>query len=109
MGLRKLIVALFGLETDAPKRGPGSDTIGIFPILSERPDRLVAGFDDKHLDFRVLVNVSWAAAGCRVTVTTVVRPPNLFGRLSLGTILPFHRLVVRSLPSQVSERPRPAP
>ena len=36
----------------------------MFPVLSETPERLVAGFNDHHLDFRVVVDVlPRAAAG----------------------------------------------
>ena len=66
--------------------------IGLFPVLSETPDRLIAGFDDHHLDFRVIVDV-----GEEVTATTVVKTHNLFGRLYLAVVLPFHRVIVRHL------------
>ena len=56
--LRNLMVAPFGLkgrarrtEADAPS------LIGIFPVVSETRERLVAGFNDRHLDFRVVVDI----------------------------------------------------
>jgi Protein of unknown function (DUF2867) len=66
------------------------------------PERLVAGFDDKHLDFRVVVDVAAADHGRRVTATTLVLTHNLLGRAYLTVILPFHRLVVRALLRQVA-------
>lgn len=50
--LRNIIVAPFGLKTSGGDRAAPRDVIGIFPVVSETPDRLVAGFNDSHLDFR---------------------------------------------------------
>jgi hypothetical protein len=36
-----------------------------------------------------------------VTMTTLVLPHNLLGRAYLATILPFHRIIIRSIPQQV--------
>ena len=54
-------------------------------------------FDDRHLDFRVVVDVAPCDLGRQITATTLVLTHNLLGRLYLASILPFHRLVVRSL------------
>jgi hypothetical protein len=102
MALRHRLVAPFGLKTSAPT-GPGAaDTIGIFPIVSDAPDRLVAGFNDSHLDFRVVVEVATSGQSQRVTATTLVRTHNMLGRVYLAIILPFHRLIVRALLRQVA-------
>jgi hypothetical protein len=37
-----------------------------------------------------------------VTATTIVRTHNLLGRAYLATILPFHRLIVQQMLSQVA-------
>ncbi|NVN85612.1 MAG: DUF2867 domain-containing protein [Rhodopseudomonas sp.] len=95
MALRNVIVAPFGLKTPGPGNSIASNNIGVFPVLSETPDRIVAGFDDIHLDFRIVVDVG--APGRRVTATTLVRTHNWLGRSYLATIIPFHRLVVRSM------------
>ncbi len=104
LALRNRMVAPFGLKTGAhaPNETGGSNIIGIFPVVSETPDRLVAGFNDKHLDFRVVVDVAAAGHGQRVTATTLVLTHNLLGRTYLAIILPFHRLVVRALLRQVA-------
>jgi hypothetical protein len=36
--------------------------IGIFPVVSQTPDRLIAGFNDPHLDFRVVIDVTGPGA-----------------------------------------------
>jgi hypothetical protein len=101
MKLRNLIVAPFGLKTPAPTTVAHADRIGIFPVLSETANRIVAGFDDSHLDFRVVVDVADASAGRSVTATTLVLTHNLLGRAYLAIILPFHRLIVRAMLRQI--------
>ena len=76
--------------------------VGIFPIVSQTPDRLVAGFNDKHLDFRVIVDVATSGATQNVTATTLVLTHNWLGRTYLAVIMPFHRLIVRTLLRQVA-------
>jgi hypothetical protein len=103
LALRNYLVTPFGLKTSAPNETDPSDIVGIFPIVSQSPDRLVAGLDDRHLDFRVVVDVAACGHGQRVTATTLVHTHNLLGRAYLAIILPFHRLVVRALLRQVEE------
>jgi len=102
VSLRNALVAPFGLKTSGAGEKAAGGLIGIFPVLSETPDRLVAGFDDHHLDFRVVVDVATFGQGQQVTATTLVWTHNLLGRAYLAIILPFHRLVVRSLLRQVA-------
>jgi hypothetical protein len=103
MALRDYLVTPFGLKTSNPSnRTTPTDAIGIFPVLSQSPARLVAGFDDRHLDFRVVVDVARSGPGQQVTATTLVLTHNWLGRIYLAIILPFHRLVVRSMLRQVA-------
>jgi hypothetical protein len=69
--LRNIIVAPFGLKTSGEDRRTPRDMIGIFPVVSETPERLVAGFNDKHLDFRVVVDVATNGQRQSVTATTL--------------------------------------
>lgn len=98
--MRNIIVTPFGLKTGSEGRTP-RDIIGIFPVVSETPDRLVAGFNDKHLDFRVVVDVATTGRQQSITATTLVLTHNWLGRIYLKIILPFHRLVVRAMLRQV--------
>ena len=100
--LRNILVTPFGLKTSGATPTAPREMVGIFPILSERPDRLVAGFNDKHLDFRVVVDVATSGATQMVTLTTLVLTHNWLGRTYLAIILPFHRLIVRTLLRQVA-------
>lgn len=98
--LRNVLVMPFGLKTSGA--GNTADMIGIFPVISETPRRLVAGFDDRHLDFRIVVDVATVGNRQNVTATTLVRTHNRLGRTYLAIILPFHRLIVRAMMRQVA-------
>jgi hypothetical protein len=102
ISLRNFLMRPFGLKTSGANAATPREMIGIFPLLSETPDRLVAGFDDKHLDFRVVVDVASSGAERNVTATTLVLTHNRLGRTYLAVIIPFHRLVVRTLLRQVA-------
>jgi len=102
LALRNFLVAPFGLKTSAPDEPGARDTIGIFPVVDQTPDRLVAGLNDKHLDFRLVVDVASAGHTQRVTATTLVLTHNLLGRTYLAIIRPFHRLVVPAMLRQVA-------
>jgi len=103
MAVRNIIVAPFGLKRPRPASSPAGDRIGIFPVLSETPDRIVAGFDDSHLDFRIVVDIGRGATGHSVIATTLVLTHNWLGRTYLATIMPFHRLVVRSMLQRLAD------
>jgi hypothetical protein len=100
--LRNLIVAPFGLKTSGEGEPASGGMIGIFPVVSETPERLVAGFNDHHLDFRVVVDVAPIADGQEVTTTTLVKTHNWLGRTYLAVIMPFHRLISRTMLRQVT-------
>jgi hypothetical protein len=57
LDLRNTIVGPFGLKTSGEREAKAGGMVGLFPVLSETPERLVAGFNDHHLDFRVVVDV----------------------------------------------------
>ena len=103
LSLRNLLVAPLGLKTSGAGPGVPRDMIGIFPVVSETPERLVAGFNDSHLDFRVVVDVTAPGGVRQVTATTLVKTHNWLGRTYLATILPFHRLIVPALLRQVAD------
>ncbi len=89
MNLRDRLVAPFGLKP-APSTG--------FPIISQSPEQVVMGFDDRHLDFRIVVTV----AGGMATVTTIVRRHNFLGRLYLAAVLPFHRMIAPAFAAKIT-------
>ena len=97
LALRNLLVRPLGLKTSGATEGVARDMVGIFPVVSQTPERLVAGFNDKHLDFRLVVDVASAGSGRNVTATTLVLTHNWLGRAYLAVILPFHRLIVPAM------------
>ena len=101
--LRNILVAPFGLKTSGASETAPREMIGIFPVVSATPERLVAGFNDKHLDFRVVVDVAASGATTQnVTLTTLVLTHSWLGRTYLAIILPFHRLIAPTLLRQVA-------
>jgi len=101
--LRNMLVAPLGLKTSGEGAPAPRGMIGIFPVLSETPDRLIAGFNDSHLDFRVVVDVTAPEGVRQVTLTTLVKTHNWFGRTYLAVIMPFHRLIAPTLLRQVAD------
>ena len=104
--LRNILVTPFGLKKSGEGAPAPGGLIGLFPVLSETPERLVAGFDDSHLDFRIVVEVAGEAVLRHVTLTTLVRTNNLLGRTYLAFITPFHKLVARSMMGRLAEPAR---
>ena len=104
MAMRNRLVAPFGLKTGRDKVIATSRRIGFFPIITETPERVVLGLDDKHLDFRIAVDVAKLEGARRqVTATTLVRSHNLLGRLYLAAVLPFHRIIVPAMLTQADK------
>lgn len=102
MVLRHVMVTPFLLKTGREKSMRSSARIGFFPIISQSADEVVLGMNDRHLDFRVSVEVRPLGAGRQeISATTAVRPHNLFGRIYLAIVTPFHRIIVPAMLSQV--------
>lgn len=96
LALRNRIVGLFGLKS-AELEMTGQDRIGGFPVIERDHERVLLGFDDKHLDFRIIVTIEREGIGHQhVSLTTLVKRHNLFGRVYILIVTPFHKLIVRS-------------
>ncbi|KQX44140.1 DUF2867 domain-containing protein [Ensifer adhaerens] len=99
--LRNRIVSIIGLKSAAPSSRLG--LIGAFPVVSKSDDEVVLGFDDKHLDFRIVVDVrAGSAVNQIVGVTTLVRRHNTLGRVYLMAVTPFHKAIVPTLLARVA-------
>jgi hypothetical protein len=98
--VRNALVAPFGLKTRFSKE-PRTRSGYPFPVLSAQPQRVVMGLDDRHLDFRLVIEVS-VAEGRKLaaTATTYVRTHNLIGRLYIMGVTPFHRRIVPAMLKQ---------
>lgn len=92
--IRNIVVRPFGLKPDGITDAPDRDgRIDIFPILDESPDRIVLGLDDAHLNFRIVIERNVMETGGQIRVTTLVQRHNLFGRLYIAVITPFHKAI----------------
>lgn len=95
--VRGILIAPFGLYDVGPE---AKDKVGSFPVEFESEKEIVAGFDDKHLNFRVSVMSQDGV----VTLATWVHIHNLGGRVYLNAIMPFHILIARDALRRVALR-----
>lgn len=96
MALRNLLVRPFGLKHDSSEIPDGTPLVGFFPVQSVSEQELVLGFDDRHLNFRIVVRaLPEPQGGTRASLMTLIRRHNWLGRCYLAATLPFHKLIVR--------------
>jgi hypothetical protein len=76
------------------------DKIGPWPIFGLTEDELVAGRDNKHLDFRLSVLRETNGGSESAVISTVCTTHNAFGKLYLFFIVPFHKWGVQRLISR---------
>ncbi len=69
-------------------------------IYSIGKEEIIAGEDNVHLDFRVSV----LKEDDEVTISTLVHYNNLFGKVYMTIVMPFHRLVVKAMMRNVLKR-----
>ncbi|MBY0421737.1 MAG: DUF2867 domain-containing protein [Parvularculaceae bacterium] len=110
--LRTRLVAPFGLKgptrADLDHRSDAQATYAVgdhllrWPIADLSEDEVIAGFDDRHLDFQVSVMRDRAATPPVIALSTAVRTNNAFGRAYLAAIKPFHRFGVAHLLSSAA-------
>lgn len=96
MDMRNAIMGRLGYKTPKIRMG--------FPVLRESESEVVSGLDDRHLDFRALTRIEAVDGGSRITLTTAVATHNRVGRVYLMLIMPFHKLIVRSMVKQLAVR-----
>ena len=95
MAVRNAIVSVVGLKTGS-KRHPDTDYVGFFPVISQTAEQVVVGMDDRHLDFRCVVDLANSALGVDVSLTTVIDRHNWLGHCYLFVVRPFHRHIIKS-------------
>lgn len=107
--LRNAVVAPFGLHAESmagvwrpalKDRYQSGDKIVRFWLYKQDERKIVAGRDDRHLDFRVSVLRANEEGIEKVILSTLVITHNAFGRLYLGLVRPFHRYGLRRLMAQ---------
>ena len=67
------------------------EKIGPWPIFFLGSDELVAGRDNKHMDFRLSIMKVHDGTRPSVVVSTLCMVHNKFGQYYLSSIIPFHR------------------
>jgi hypothetical protein len=106
--IRNAIARPFGLEapTSAEILHPTmrasyhvGDKIGPWPIYFIGEDEIVAGRNNKHLDFQLSVLRVKDGDAESVVVSTICSVHNFAGKIYLFFIVPFHRTGVKSLMS----------
>lgn len=106
---RNNVVSLVGLHAEPAAKvwtpelkesyQPG-DKIVRFTLFHQDENEIIAGLDDKHLDFRVSLMKLNEAGAHKVAVSTVIFTHNNFGKAYLGVVLPFHKRGLKHLLSQ---------
>ena len=104
--LRNRLAALCGLETPtdeeimkAQRRQHYAvgDKIGPWPIFALSATELIAGRDNKHLDFRLSVLREDGGVKHSAVISTVCTTHNTFGKVYLFFVAPFHKWGVQFL------------
>ncbi|WP_339134784.1 DUF2867 domain-containing protein [Streptomyces sp. f51] len=99
LALRDKLMSPFGLHVQKRvdpheiRVQPGV-RLGPFLVLTVCDDEVLAGDNDKHLDFRTSFAVREGAAGLEGVCTTVVRYHRRAGHLYFKAIQPFPNLII---------------
>jgi len=99
LAIRNKIVGLLGLDTYKEPNEISKNTLkvgektGIFKIYAILDNEIIAGEDDKHLNFRVSVLKEKNEA----FFSTLVHYNNWFGKLYFFIVKPFHKAVVKAI------------
>jgi hypothetical protein len=85
------------LHIEVKDRYVVGEKIGVWPIFWLSQDEIVAGRNNKHMDFRLSVLNIPDGDRTSVVVSTICTVHNLPGKLYLSLVVPFHRYGVRKL------------
>jgi Protein of unknown function (DUF2867) len=103
--LRNAIVRPFGLKASidaVPSSSQGilqsGTAVGVFEVLDRRlNEEIMLGEDDKHLDYRVSIQLEREEEKCWVIVSTVVKFNNWLGRAYFVPVRLVHKIVVPAM------------
>jgi hypothetical protein len=73
------------------------EKIGPWPIFFLSPDELIAGRDNKHMDFKLSIMKVHDGVRPSVVVSTLCFVHNKFGQYYLSSIIPIHKFGLRRL------------
>ncbi|MDI9310746.1 MAG: DUF2867 domain-containing protein [Limnohabitans sp.] len=102
---RNKIVSLFGLKV--PEKGKNhqellenfkgevGEQIGLFKVFYKSDNEIVLGEDDKHLNFRISLFLNKSKITTKeITISTIVKFNNTFGKFYFLPVKPFHKIIV---------------
>jgi hypothetical protein len=110
--LRNNLVKWFGLKTTGNLTnrqqfenftGEPGERIGLFKVFHKTDHEIILGEDDKHLDFRVslYLDENTETNQKQLTISTLVKFNNIFGKLYFMPVLPFHKLIVPTILKEI--------
>ena len=107
---RNKVVKLFGLKTanNISKRqqqlenftGQPGEQVGLFKVFHKTDNEIILGENDKHLDFRVslfLESNNVETNQKELTISTIVKFNNQFGKIYFLPVRPFHKQIVPTM------------
>lgn len=108
LSVRNRIVSIFGLkasgDTDKiealnPRNYKKGDQLGYLKVFDISYNELIFGMDDKHLDFRgsLLMEPAEGDKQKMLTISTVVKYNNGFGRVYFFIIKPIHKVIMKAM------------
>ena len=76
-------------------RAAAEKSLTNFPVCEETNEKIILGFNDWHLDFRLIFEqIKLQDNKTKIKATTLVKPHNIFGKAYLSLISPFHKMIV---------------
>tara|TARA_B100000945_G_C20347828_1_gene580674 strand:- start:183 stop:707 length:525 start_codon:yes stop_codon:yes gene_type:complete len=111
LNLRNVIANIFGLKTgkfeniynnkEALNFNQHQSIGDIFIFLKEK-NHLIAELKDTHLDFRFSILVKQNDGITKLSLSTIVKINNFFGKIYFFLITPFHRLIIPNILKKLS-------
>ena len=111
LNFRNAIVSIFGLKTGKIENVyenldelnfKQNQSIGDFFIILKRKNHLIVELKDKHLDFRFSIFICQKEGLTKVSLSTIVKINNIFGKVYFFLITPFHRLNMTNILKRLS-------
>jgi|TARA_R110000764_G_scaffold146962_1_gene234823 hypothetical protein len=106
LSIRNKVVRILGLE-DVGEFGNFGDknisdfTIGdridLFYIREMNEHEIVVGLNDKHLDVAISISLKPEALQTVVCISTAIHVHNIFGKVYMGLVTPFHAPIIHSM------------
>jgi len=109
--LRNVIISISGLKTgkienmyeNPEKLNLKQDqSIGNLFISLKEKNQLIVELKDKHLDIRFSILIKQEDGITKVSLTTIVKINNIFGKVYFFFITPFHKFIIPNILKRLS-------